>query len=129
MITFKDLGLEPSLIQAVEDLGFETPTDVQKEAIPLLLNKNTDLVALAQTGTGKTAAFGMPLLQKINPDSKHTQGLILSPTRELCMQITKEIQTYAKNIPKINVVAVLIYAILRIIWCIWIDTLIAIITI
>ena len=106
MITFKDLGLEPSLIQAVEDLGFETPTDVQKEAIPLLLNKNTDLVALAQTGTGKTAAFGMPLLQKINPDSKHTQGLILSPTRELCMQITKEIQTYAKNIPKINVVAV-----------------------
>jgi ATP-dependent RNA helicase DeaD len=106
MITFKDLGLEPSLIQAVEDLGFEIPTDVQKEAIPLLLNKSTDLVALAQTGTGKTAAFGMPLLQKINPDSKQTQGLILSPTRELCMQITKEIQTYAKHIPKINVVAV-----------------------
>jgi len=106
MLTFKDLGLEPSLIQAVEDLGFQTPTDVQKEAIPLLLNKNTDLVALAQTGTGKTAAFGMPLLQKINSDSKHTQGLILSPTRELCMQITKEIQTYAKHMPKINVVAV-----------------------
>ena len=106
MLTFKDLGLEPNLIQAVEDLGFETPTDVQKESIPLLLNNQTDLVALAQTGTGKTAAFGMPLLQKIDSNSKHTQGLILSPTRELCIQITKEIQTYAKHMPKVNIVAV-----------------------
>tara|TARA_B100000767_G_C19753127_1_gene531717 strand:+ start:639 stop:2384 length:1746 start_codon:yes stop_codon:yes gene_type:complete len=106
MLTFKELGLEPNLIQAVEDLGFQTPTDVQKESIPLLLNNNTDLVALAQTGTGKTAAFGIPLLQKINSDSKQTQGLILSPTRELCIQITKEIQTYAKHIPKLNIVAV-----------------------
>jgi len=106
MLTFKDLGLELNLIQVVEELGFKTPTDVQKESIPLLLKNQTDLVALAQTGTGKTAAFGMPLLQKINSDLKHTQGLILSPTRELCIQITKEIQTYAKHMPKVNVVAV-----------------------
>ncbi|MDG2372431.1 MAG: DEAD/DEAH box helicase [Flavobacteriaceae bacterium] len=106
MLTFKDLGLESNLIQAVEDLGFQTPTDVQKESIPVLLKNETDLVALAQTGTGKTAAFGMPLLQKIDSNSKHTQGLILSPTRELCIQITKEIQTYAKYIPNVNIVAV-----------------------
>ena len=106
MLTFKDLGLESNLIQAVEDLGFQTPTDVQKELIPLLLKNETDLVALAQTGTGKTAAFGMPLLQKIDSNSKHTQGLILSPTRELCIQITKDIQLYAKHMPKVNIVAV-----------------------
>ena len=72
----------------------------------LLSDTPIDFIGLAQTGTGKTAAFGMPLLQKIDSDSKHTQGLILSPTRELCMQITKEIQTYAKHMPKVNVVAV-----------------------
>ena len=91
MSSFKDIGLKPFLIQAVEDLGFQKPTDVQKECIPLLLENDLDLVALAQTGTGKTAAFGMPLLQKININSNYTQGLILSPTRELCIQITKEI--------------------------------------
>ena len=106
MLSFKDIGLKPFLINAIEDLGFQKPTDVQKECIPLLLKSDLDLVALAQTGTGKTAAFGMPLLQKININSNHTQGLILSPTRELCIQITKEIQSYAKHLPKVNIVAV-----------------------
>ena len=106
MLSFKELGLEPFIIKAVEDLGFQIPTDVQKESIPLLLGSDIDLVALAQTGTGKTAAFGMPLLQKIDVNALHTQGLILSPTRELCIQITKEIQTYAKHITKVNIVAV-----------------------
>ena len=106
MSSFKDIGLKPSLIQAIEDLGFQKPTDIQKECIPLLLESDLDLVALAQTGTGKTAAFGMPLLQKININSNYTQGLILSPTRELCIQITKEIQSYAKYLPKVNLVAV-----------------------
>ena len=106
MLSFKELGLEPFIIKAVEDLGFQIPTDVQKESIPLLLGSDIDLVALAQTGTGKTAAFGMPLLQKIDVNALHTQGLILSPTRELCIQITKEMQTYAKHIPKVNIVAV-----------------------
>ena len=106
MSSFKDIGLKPFLIQAIEDLGFQKPTDVQKECIPLLLEADLDLVALAQTGTGKTAAFGMPLLQKININSNYTQGLILSPTRELCIQITKEIQSYAKHLPNVNVVAV-----------------------
>ena len=106
MSSFKDIGLKPFLIQAIEDLGFQKPTDVQKECIPLLLESDLDLVALAQTGTGKTAAFGMPLLQKIDINSNHTQGLILSPTRELCIQITKEIQSYAKHLPKVNIVAV-----------------------
>ena len=106
MLSFKDIGLKPFLINAIEDLGFQKPTDVQKECIPLLLKSDNDLVALAQTGTGKTAAFGMPLLQKININSNFTQGLILSPTRELCIQITKEIQSYAKHLPEVNVVAV-----------------------
>ncbi len=106
MSSFKSLGLKNFLVQAIEDLGFQKPTDVQKECIPLLLKSNKDLVALAQTGTGKTAAFGIPLLQKIKISSNHTQGLILSPTRELCIQITKEIQSYAKHLQKVNIVAV-----------------------
>ena len=102
MLSFKELGLEPFIIKAVEDLGFQIPTDVQKESIPLLLGSDIDLVALAQTGTGKAAAFGMPLLQKIDVNALHTQGLILSPPSELCIQITKEMQTYAKHIPKVK---------------------------
>ena len=106
MTNFKDLGLEPELIQAIEDLEFKFPTEVQIESVPVLLNNNTDLVALAQTGTGKTAAFGMPLLQMLDSNSKHTQGLILSPTRELCIQIAKEIQLYAKYKRKVNIVPI-----------------------
>tara|TARA_Y100000768_G_scaffold325760_1_gene262864 strand:+ start:6020 stop:7717 length:1698 start_codon:yes stop_codon:yes gene_type:complete len=106
MSSFKSSGLKTFLLQAIKDIGFQKPTDVQKKCIPLLLKGNSDLVALAQTGTGKTAAFGLPLLQKIKISSNHTQGLILSPTRELCIQITKEIQSYAKYLPKVNIVAI-----------------------
>ena len=106
MNTFQDLGLNADLLKAITDMGFETPSDVQAKAIPILLEKETDLVALAQTGTGKTAAFGFPMLQQINIDSRTTQGLILSPTRELCLQITNEIKQYGKYCKGLNVVAI-----------------------
>ncbi len=106
MTKFEALGLQKSLLDAVADLGFETPSEVQEKAIPILLEGETDLVALAQTGTGKTAAFGFPLIQKIDSNSRTTQGLILSPTRELCLQITKEMQAYSKYERNINVVAI-----------------------
>ncbi len=106
MTKFEALGLQQSLLDAVADMGFETPSEVQEKAIPILLESETDLVALAQTGTGKTAAFGFPLIQKIDANSRTTQGLILSPTRELCLQITKEIQSYSKYEKNINVVAI-----------------------
>ena len=106
MITFHSLGLNPSLLKAVEQLGFEVPTSVQEKVIPTLLNDQTDLVALAQTGTGKTAAFGLPMLQLIQVDASKTQGLILSPTRELCLQLTNELKQYSSNLKKINIVAV-----------------------
>ena len=106
MTKFKALGLQKSLLDAVADLGFETPSEVQEKAIPLLLEDEIDLVALAQTGTGKTAAFGFPLIQKIDSESRTTQGLILSPTRELCLQITNDLKLYAKYEKSINVVAI-----------------------
>ncbi len=106
MSTFKTLGLGEALLQAVDAMGFVEPSEVQAKAIPILLEKDTDIVALAQTGTGKTAAFGFPLIEKIDPNSKKTQGLILSPTRELCLQIAQEIKNYSKFIPKLNSVAV-----------------------
>ena len=106
MNTFKDLGLNDDLLQAIADLGFEKPSEVQDKAIPILLESETDLVALAQTGTGKTAAFGFPMLQKIDINSRTTQGLILSPTRELCLQITNEMKQYGKYCRGLNVVAI-----------------------
>ena len=106
MNKFQALGLNDALLQAVADMGFTEPSDVQEQAIPVLLKDDTDIVALAQTGTGKTAAFGFPLIQKIDANSKTTQGLILSPTRELCLQITKEIQAYSKHVKGVNAVAV-----------------------
>ncbi|MDE3740712.1 DEAD/DEAH box helicase [Maribacter polysaccharolyticus] len=106
MTKFEALGLQQSLLDAVTDLGFESPSEVQEKAIPILLENETDLVALAQTGTGKTAAFGFPLIQKIQSESRTTQGLILSPTRELCLQITNELKLYAKYEKNINVVAI-----------------------
>ena len=106
MNKFEQLGLSESLLKAILDLGFENPTEVQEKAIPLLLEKDTDLVALAQTGTGKTAAFGFPLIQKIDADNRNTQALVLSPTRELCLQITNELKNYAKYEKGINVVAI-----------------------
>jgi len=106
MSTFQDLGLNDNLLQAITDLGFTKPSEVQEKAIPILLESETDLVALAQTGTGKTAAFGFPMLEKIDINSRTTQGLILSPTRELCLQITNEMKLYGKYCKGLNVVAV-----------------------
>lgn len=106
MNAFKQLGLEDHLVQAITDLGFETPSEVQEKTIPLLLDQESDLVALAQTGTGKTAAFGFPMLQKIDINSRTTQGLILSPTRELCLQITNEMKLYGKHCKGLNVTAI-----------------------
>ncbi len=106
MNKFEQLGLNPAILKAIEDMGFESPSEVQEKAIPILLQEDTDMVALAQTGTGKTAAFGFPLIQKISAESKHTQGLILSPTRELCLQITNELKNYAKHTPGMNTVAI-----------------------
>lgn len=106
MSTFQELGLEERILQAINDLGFETPSEVQQKAIPVLLDDDSDLVALAQTGTGKTAAFGFPMLQKIDINSRTTQGLILSPTRELCLQITNELKNYGKYFKGLNVTAI-----------------------
>lgn len=106
MNTFHSLGLNEAILQAIEDMGFVTPSEVQAKTIPLLLEKETDVVSLAQTGTGKTAAFGFPMLQKIDINSRITQGLILSPTRELCLQITQELKNYSKFMKGVNVVAI-----------------------
>ena len=106
MSEFKKIGLEENLLLAVEKMGFETPSEVQSKTVPVLLEKDTDLVALAQTGTGKTAAFGFPMIQKININSKKTQGLILSPTRELCLQITNELKQYGQFYKGLNITAI-----------------------
>lgn len=106
MNKFQSLGLQQSILKAIEDLGFENPTDIQSKTIPILLNEETDLVALAQTGTGKTAAFGFPIIQNIDTEERTTQALILAPTRELCLQITDDLVQYAKYVPKLNIVAV-----------------------
>ena len=106
MNLFEQLGLDEPILKAISDMGFETPSEIQQKAISTLLANGADMVALAQTGTGKTAAFGFPLLQLIDTDSRVTQGLILSPTRELCLQIASELRNYAKYLPKVNVVAV-----------------------
>jgi ATP-dependent RNA helicase DeaD len=96
MNAFEALGLNDELVQAVTALGFETPTPIQEQAIPVLLSGTTDFVGLAQTGTGKTAAFGLPLLNLINRDERHPQALIVCPTRELCLQITNDLGTFTK---------------------------------
>ncbi|EKF55738.1 DEAD/DEAH box helicase [Galbibacter marinus] len=106
MNKFEQLGLNEQLLKAIHDMGFESPSEVQEKAIPVLLSQETDIVALAQTGTGKTAAFGFPMIQKIDTKSKTTQGLILSPTRELCLQIAHELKQYSKYYPSLNVTAI-----------------------
>ena len=97
MNAFEALGLNEQLLQSITDLGFETPTPIQEQAIPVLLSGTTDFVGLAQTGTGKTAAFGFPLLHLINKAERHPQALIVCPTRELCMQITNDLAAFAKH--------------------------------
>jgi ATP-dependent RNA helicase DeaD len=106
MNKFEALGLNALIVKAVSELGFETPTPIQEKTIPTLLLGNTDLVALAQTGTGKTAAFGLPLISLINFESSDTQALILCPTRELCMQITRDLQSFTKFINGSHIVAI-----------------------
>lgn len=96
MNAFEGLGLNENLAKAVLDLGFDTPTPIQEKAIPILLSGTTDFVGLAQTGTGKTAAFGLPLLQLVNSADRHPQALIVCPTRELCLQICNDLQAYKK---------------------------------
>jgi len=106
MKTFNETGLQEEILKAIHELGFEKPTPIQAETIPHLLNSHQDLMALAQTGTGKTAAFGLPTIQKINVKSKKPQAIILAPTRELCLQITRDIEKYAKYIKGLKVVPV-----------------------
>lgn len=106
MKNFESLGINEKLLKAVASLGFEKPSPIQEQAIPVLLEKETDLVGLAQTGTGKTAAFGLPLLQKVDFTSRDTQAIILCPTRELCVQITKDLGNFAKFIEGTNIVPV-----------------------
>ncbi len=105
-MTFQELGLEPMLLKAVTEMGFENPTPIQEQTIPQLQGKSTDMVALAQTGTGKTAAFGLPLLTKLNLNDRNTQALVLAPTRELCVQISKDLITYSKFLNGLKVTAV-----------------------
>jgi ATP-dependent RNA helicase DeaD len=106
MSTFNEMGLVPELLRAVEELGFSTPTPVQQKTIPLILNSGNDLVVLAQTGTGKTAAFGLPVLQLSDIKATHLQTLVLCPTRELCMQITADFTSYSRFMPGFRVVPV-----------------------
>jgi len=106
MPTFEELGLQENLLKAVEELGFTQPTPIQEKAIPVLLSGTKDLIGLAQTGTGKTAAFGLPLLQLIEAGKKYPQALIVCPTRELCMQIVNEVEQFKKHTHAIHVVAV-----------------------
>ena len=105
-MTFSEIGLNDEILKAITDLGFEEPTPIQQESIPFVLSEETDLIALAQTGTGKTAAFGLPVIQKIDSGKTQTQSIILCPTRELCLQITKDLETYSKYIKKLKITAV-----------------------
>lgn len=106
MSTFEELGLSPNVLKALGDLGFESPTKVQEQAIPFVIESDQDLVALAQTGTGKTAAFSLPIIHKLDKDSKAIQALVLCPTRELCIQISKDIAAYTKYEKGIQTVSV-----------------------
>ncbi len=106
MSQFTDFGLNPALLRAIKELGFENPMPIQEQTIPVLLEHDVDFVGLAQTGTGKTAAFGLPLLNKIDAEQRCIQALILCPTRELCMQITRDLRNYARYIPEILIVPV-----------------------
>lgn len=106
MKTFEELGVSEAIRKAIEELGFEQPMPVQEEVIPYLLGNRNDVIALAQTGTGKTAAFGIPLLQRIDTSRKDTQAIVLSPTRELCLQIADDLNDFGKYIPHLHIAAV-----------------------
>lgn len=104
--TFEELGVSAEIRRAISEMGYEHPMPVQEEVIPYLLGVGNDVIALAQTGTGKTAAFGLPVLQKVNPDNRATQAVILSPTRELCLQIAGDLKEYSRYIDNLHVLAV-----------------------
>ena len=106
MLSFTDLGLPEPITRAIKELGFQKPTEIQEKALISLLDKDIDLIGLAQTGTGKTAAFGLPLLSKIDPQKRHVQALILSPTRELGQQIAEQMQLFGKYISNMGIMAV-----------------------
>ena len=104
MKTFEELGVMPEICEAISELGFEYPMPVQEEVIPYLLGNGNDVIALAQTGTGKTAAFGLPIIQKVDPALAYAQALILSPTRELCLQIADDLASFSKYVEGLRVV-------------------------
>lgn len=106
MSNFDELGLSEPILRAITAMGFTAPTPIQEKAIPIFLKKETDLVALAQTGTGKTAAFGLPIIQQIRVEEKAIQALIISPTRELCLQITNDLKNFSKELRQIKIVPV-----------------------
>ena len=106
MKTFEELGVSAEIRQAIEEMGYENPMPVQEEVIPYLLGEGNDVVALAQTGTGKTAAFGLPLIQKTDVKQRVPQALILCPTRELCLQIAGDLNDYSKYIDGLKVLPV-----------------------
>lgn len=106
MKTFEELGVSGQIRRAIEELGFVQPMPVQEAVIPYLLEQRKDVIALAQTGTGKTAAFGIPLLERLDTGSRETQALVLSPTRELCLQIAGDIRDFAKYMDGVHVEAV-----------------------
>lgn len=106
MKTFEELGVSAEIRRAISEMGYEHPMPVQEEVIPYLLGVGNDVIALAQTGTGKTAAFGLPVLQKVNPADRRTQAVILSPTRELCLQIAGDLKEYSRYIDNLHVLAV-----------------------
>ncbi|MHB9141022.1 MAG: DEAD/DEAH box helicase, partial [Paludibacter sp.] len=105
-MTFRELNLKDDILSAIEELGYEHPMPVQEKTIPFMLEQTADLVALAQTGTGKTAAFGLPILNMIDTQRKQVQALVLSPTRELCIQIANDLKGYSKNLRGLRVVPV-----------------------
>lgn len=106
MKTFEELGVCEEIRHAIEEMGFVQPMPVQEEVIPYLLGNQNDVIALAQTGTGKTAAFGIPVLQRVDTSRKETQALILSPTRELCLQIADDLRDFSKYMEGIHIEAV-----------------------
>ena len=103
---FSELPLDPNILKGIEALGFTTPTPVQQESIPLLVNENRDLIGLAQTGTGKTAAFGLPMIHKIDVNKKIVQGLVIAPTRELCVQISNDFKDYSKFVKGLSIATI-----------------------
>ncbi|MDH3328382.1 MAG: DEAD/DEAH box helicase [Desulfobulbaceae bacterium] len=106
MNTFIDIGINNDLLKGLLSLGFQEPTPVQKQVIPLMLKQQVDLVSLAQTGTGKTAAFGLPLIQLTNTKSRQTQGLVLCPTRELCVQVTRDLESFSRYVEGLRILAI-----------------------